>query len=184
MSCQVKLKLNILLLSASQLLHELFGEFFCIGGSSCPICFQLPAPIPRDLWLASHASTRPLWKPWCCRSLRSPCKFCQVGRQPLWRTSSRSLCLHRILCTAFTEHLVTHGDVADVPEGGLALRANKAFCMSGPTWTQFAFGLISNPFLVKSKTTFNLKENPHDWLGAEPAYLQIDMRQESFVRQG
>ena len=170
------------------MLHELFGEFFCIAGSSCLIRFQLSAPIPRDLWLASHTSTRTLWKPWCSsRSLRSRCKFCQVGSQPLWRTSSsrRSLCLHCTLCTSFTEHLLSHGDVADVPEGGLTPRANETFCMGGPPCTQFDFKSITGVLnqklndYMKGRNTFNLKENPHDWLGAEPADLQIEMSNET-----
>ena len=37
---------------------------------------------------------------------------------------------------------------------------------------------------MKGQNTFNLKENPHDWLGAEPADLNIDMKEESFVRPG
>ena len=37
---------------------------------------------------------------------------------------------------------------------------------------------------IISNNTFNLKENPHDWLGAEPANLQTDVRLESFVIQG
>ena len=73
---QINFKSNITLLSPSQLLHELFGEFLSIGSSPCLVRLQLPPPSPgRD----SNTITRPLGKPWCSRSLRSPCKFCQVG---------------------------------------------------------------------------------------------------------
>ena len=145
---QINFKSNITLLSPSQLLHELFGEFLSIGSSPCLVRLQLPPPSPgRD----SNTITRPLGKPWCSRSLRSPCKFCQVGGQPLWGTSR--LCLHCILCTRFTEHLLSHGDVADVPEGSLALRADKAFCMSRPTWKECNMGSFSDPLLVLSIKT-------------------------------
>lgn len=83
--------------------------------------------------------------------------------------------MHGPVGAALAEHLVARRDVAEVSKRGLALGADKAFRAGWPAWKR-CFNLFFLHFTVLDLQyaggTFDLEEDPHDWLGAQEADLQ------------
>ena len=80
--------------------------------------------------------------------------------------------MHGLVGAPLAEHLVAHRDVAEVSKRGLALRADKAFRASWPTWKRcFNLFLFIVLEMQDAGGTFDLEEDPHDWLGAQEADL-------------